>query len=154
MQYSQEYLLVDYEGALVSQFYVPFILISFALSEQFSKHSSSNIRKRDYHEAHDPELYANLNQRYSRLCQGDHKPLMTQKDGPNTYKYWNFTTKQQQLYKCPDHYPNLYFITGRHKLNYCVPCCAVSKAPAEVSKQCTETHVYTRRHIDKKQYVL
>lgn len=154
MQYSQEYLLIEYEGAFTRHFFKPFLYITFVLAEQLSRHSSSNMRQREYHESHDPELYNHLSQRYSRMCQGERKPLMTQKDGANTYKYWNFTTNQPQIYKCPDKYPNLYFITGKHKLNYCVPCCAQSKAPSEVNKQCLESHTYTRRQSDKKAYTV
>lgn len=73
---------------------------------------------------------------YSRLCQTQYQPLaftedearrLDAKSRQRLTKLRNFTTGESSFYSCPDPaLGNLAFITGKHPLGYCLPCCAKS----------------------------
>ena len=74
---------------------------------------------------------------YSRLCQKNNQPVMyneNEKIPAGAIKFWNFTQKRPVYYACPNKkYPYLGFLTGKHPLGYCLPCCKI------VSGESTET---------------
>lgn len=92
------------------------------------------------------------------MCQSEHKPqFVTKMPNPNPgnyYTYWNFTTNQEQIYKCPESMPHMYFITGKHKYNYCVPCCSQTPQRQDIVDTCLQSHKYTKTGSKKNRYIL
>lgn len=108
----------------------------------------------------DPNLY-NLNQYdadapiYTKVCQKKHQPKIISADEARkmsksrVIRYWNFTEDRPELYSCPNAFPHMRFITGKHPRNFCLPCCkkmSVEKSSNEQRKQinseCFRHHVY------------
>jgi hypothetical protein len=98
---------------------------------------------------------------YSKICQKPYQPVMLNKQGydglpsdkkKNAVKYWNFTTKKDAYYSCPNaKYPYLKFIVNRHPKNLCIPCCKktqVSNNTKDAKKiiydACIKTHKYEK----------
>ncbi len=67
---------------------------------------------------------------YRRICQKPFQPVITTKDDKKSIEYYNFTFNKPEYYKCPNaHSPELGFISGKHELGYCLPCCRKMKQP-------------------------
>jgi hypothetical protein len=86
---------------------------------------------------------------YSQICQKPNQPILV--DGPTkkSVTFWNFTRREPAYYECPSaKFPVLYFKTGVHPANFCVPCCKKtdlnpgSKHEA-IFERCIKDHVYT-----------
>ncbi|MEM3062325.1 MAG: hypothetical protein QW303_02080, partial [Nitrososphaerota archaeon] len=105
---------------------------------------------------------------YSRICQKTHQPVPYTQDEyekldketkNKAVKYWNFTTNRPLYYICPDQrYPYLQFITEKHPLNYCLPCCM--KVKKEKTKKdfiyniCMESHSYEGQIDSTSRYIM
>lgn len=73
---------------------------------------------------------------YSKICQKPFQPIISNASDSNATKYWNFTTKSDIYYKCPNKkYPYLRFISGKHPLGYCIPCCKKTPPPPKKSTE-------------------
>lgn len=87
---------------------------------------------------------------YSQICQKPNQPIIVEKPGPKSVKYWNFTKKEVAYYECPsEKYHALYFKTGVHPANYCIPCCkkisVVSGSKHDnIFATCMKDHSYTK----------
>lgn len=69
------------------------------------------------------KIYGNKTM-YSQICQKPNQPVIVEKPGPKSVKYWNFTKKEVAYYECPsEKYHALYFKTGVHPKDFCIPCC-------------------------------
>jgi hypothetical protein len=93
---------------------------------------------------------------YSQVCQKQHQPNIHDAAGDGRTKYWNFTNNEPMWYSCPDpQYPHLYFKTGVHPLDYCMPCCKKKAIDLENTEdkqtrqysQCIETHEYKKSKV-------
>lgn len=119
----------------------------------------------------DPQLY-NLKKIhgtetvYSKLCQKPYQPTILTKEQydaldtrarENTVKYWNFTTQSPAYYRCPNpKFPHVRFITGKHPLGYCIPCCKIKAPPTDVKdrqrivyESCVNTGKYFKKSIEQ-----
>ena len=101
---------------------------------------------------------------YSQVCQKQHQPLIHDSASAGRTKYWNFTTKEPMWYSCPDErYPYLYFKTGVHPRDYCMPCCKKKEInlgnsddkQTKLYNQCMETHAYKKsgKNLSRSRYV-
>jgi hypothetical protein len=127
-----------------------------------------NVKKIKKLKEVDPELY-NLKKygykrAYSVICQNPKQPVVFSDDEiaqmtsnkkglPELYKYWNFTTGKEAFYSCPNpKYPYLFFITGVHPKNYCLPCCkktadvmdGKNSKSAAISAICAKKHFFDK----------
>lgn len=113
----------------------------------------------------DPELY-NLKKygykrAYSVICQNPKQPVvytddeiahMSKAEIAGLYQYWNFTTGKEAFYSCPSKkYPHLFFITGVHPKNYCLPCCKksagfkdINNKTAAIASICAKKHYFDK----------
>lgn len=109
----------------------------------------------DYHKSYDTQ------KAYSVACQQKFQPLLLNEpqyqqldraSRASVVEYWNFTTSGPAYYKCPNpKYPYLKFITGKHPLGYCLPCCKKTPPPDNPSDKqrivydtCLGKHSYTK----------
>ena len=99
---------------------------------------------------------------YSQICQKPNQPRLVSAPTKKSVKYWNFTTQEPAHYECPtSKYPVLYFKTGVHPVDYCIPCCKKA-ALTEGSKhehiysKCIKDHVYTSdsKNVIKSSYIV
>lgn len=98
---------------------------------------------------------------YSKICQKPYQPLLLTKQGydelpndrkKNAVKYWNFTTKKDAYYVCPNpKFPYIKFIIKRHPKDYCIPCCKKTQISSNIKDPkriiydiCIKTQVYTK----------
>jgi hypothetical protein len=96
---------------------------------------------------------------YSRVCQKPYQPrILTDSeyedlpaaDKKRALRFWNFTKKVPVWYFCPQkRFPYVRFITNKHPLGNCVPCCKInpvsdnSTDPKRVIHDiCMKNHVY------------
>lgn len=78
---------------------------------------------------------------YSKICQKPYQPVILNKleynklekeKKKNAIKFWNFTTEKEVYYSCPNKkYPYIKFITKKHPLDYCIPCCKKMDIPKQ-----------------------
>ncbi len=143
-----------YEGeySQVSHIFPWLVTESFALDRETPVLGVVGILK---HQQADPELFNNLKAAYSRLCQGRRKPMPVESEtGEYITKYWNFTKQAPQYYQCNKQHPYLYFITGAHKKNYCLPCCSHQKTQSinqsDVYNTCLTKHEYVKQKEQSK----
>lgn len=103
----------------------------------------------------DPKLF-NLkkmygsDQVYSKICQRPYQPeLLSQKQfdslgekaKKSITKYHNFTTNAPAYYRCPNpKYPYIRFITGKHPMGYCIPCCKITPPSANKEDRQRKRH--------------
>lgn len=121
----------------------------------------SNLKEQD------PKLYNfkkmyNSEIVYSKICQKPYQPLLLTKpqyeklpssSKSNVVEYWNFTTNTEAYYQCPNKkFPYIRFITGKHPLGYCIPCCKITKPPVrKTDKQriiydsCLKDHTFEKK---------
>lgn len=94
---------------------------------------------------------------YSQICQKPNQPIIVEKPGPKSVKYWNFTKKEVAYYECPsEKYHALYFKTGVHPANFCIPCCkkvsVVSGSKHDsIFATCMKDYVYSKSATDATQ---
>lgn len=105
---------------------------------------------------------------YSVACQQKFQPLLLtelqyqkldKKAKSDIVQYWNFTTSTPAYYRCPNpQFPYLKFITGKHPLGYCLPCCKKTPPPSNPTDRqrviydtCLRDHKYTRSHDTESQ---
>jgi hypothetical protein len=85
---------------------------------------------------------------YSQICQKPNQPIIVDKPGPKSVKYWNFTKKEVAYYECPsEKYHALYFKTGVHPAGFCIPCCkkisiASGSKHDKIFATCMKEHTY------------
>lgn len=87
---------------------------------------------------------------YSTICQSKHQPMVHSEAGEGRTQFWNYTTQQPVWYSCPNkEYSNLYFKTGVHPMDYCIPCCKKKAIVDEggdkaskIYKECIDKHTY------------
>jgi hypothetical protein len=122
-----------------------------------------DIKKLRKLQEHDPNLY-NLKKYgskvvYSILCQETKQPvifsadeleLLSKKEVSKLVKYHNFTYNEPAYYGCPDpRYQELGFITGKHPLGYCLPCCrkrqGTSTRYEEIFNTCLKSFTYVEQ---------
>lgn len=122
----------------------------------------------------DPVLYSTKLYKdfvYSRICQEPFQPDMyteneykilsadkKNKQVKNAVEYKNFTNGEKAYYACPDKYPYLQLITGKHPKNYCVPCCRSTPLIGEnkdTFNKCKSSGVYeTEKQSNTGRYVM
>lgn len=101
---------------------------------------------------------------YSQICQKPNQPIIVDKPGPKSVKYWNFTKKEVAYYECPsEKHHALYFKTGVHPANFCIPCCKkVSVVPGSkhdsIFSTCMKDRVYIKNdranHQSRSGYII
>jgi 5'-3' exonuclease len=74
---------------------------------------------------------------------------VSKKNASKYIKYYNFTTKSNVYYTCPNpRYPNFSFLIGIHTQDYCVPCCKKKgNQDPKVYSGCLKDHLYA--DVDK-----
>lgn len=131
---------------------------NFSTGEQKTDRPIKNVRSL---KSQDPILYGfkklyNSPIPYSKICQKPFQPIILPAgDKRPATKFWNFTTKSEAYYHCPNpKYPNMTFIVGKHPKGYCIPCCKkipisdVSSKSA-VYKVCMEKYEYKDERVKK-----
>jgi hypothetical protein len=99
---------------------------------------------------------------YSQICQKPNQPIAINKPSKNSVKYWNFTTNEPQYYECPNiKFPVIYFKTGVHPKNYCIPCCkkmelSDNSKHGNIFNTCINTHVFddNSKNVTKSTYIV
>lgn len=122
----------------------------------------SNLKEQDPHLYNFKRVYGSPIV-YSKICQKPYQPLlMTQaqfdnlkdkKTRENVVKYWNFTTKTPAYYRCPNpKFPYIRFITGKHPMGFCIPCCKITPPPSDpadkqrrIYDSCMKDHKYQKK---------
>jgi hypothetical protein len=112
--------------------FIKYMFILFSNLPHTKTKTTSHTDKVAYLKESDPLLFDlrrvyNHPLAYSQICQKPNQPRLVprgKKPPSNAVKYWNFTAKEAAYYVCPHaKYPNLYFKTGVHPNDYCLPCC-------------------------------
>jgi hypothetical protein len=94
---------------------------------------------------------------YSQICQKPNQPIIVDKPGPKSVKYWNFTKKEVAYYECPsEKYHALYFKTGVHPANFCIPCCKKVSVMSgskhdNIFATCMKDHTYEKKSKEETQ---
>ena len=115
----------------------------------------TNVKKIRRLKENDPIAFGERG--YSEACQQNKQPIgyniaeynALSESAKNTkVKYTNFTTNEHYYYGCPTREnPYLYFITGIHPDNICLPCCKSTKIQnpdkMRVYNACVRQHKYT-----------
>jgi len=98
---------------------------------------------------------------YSKICQKPYQPELLSKKKyddlskdkkDKAVKYWNFTTKEDVYYSCPNpKFPYIKFIVKKHPSDFCIPCCkktSISEIKNDPKKiiydMCMEKHEYKK----------
>jgi hypothetical protein len=99
---------------------------------------------------------------YSKLCQKPFQPVILTKDKyenlrendkKRVVEFWNYTQKKPTKYYCPSNkYPFISFITNKHPLKYCIPCCkknSIKNLPEDnlrkiIYSKCIADKIYER----------
>ncbi len=99
------------------------------------KSVATNIKKIRRLKENDPVAFGERG--YSEACQQNKQPIgysiaeynaLSESAKATKVKYTNFTTGEHYYYGCPTREnPYLYFITGVHPDNICLPCCKSTK---------------------------
>lgn len=93
------------------------------------------------------KIYGNKTM-YSQICQKPNQPIIVNKPGPKSVKFWNFTRKEPAYYECPSaKFSTLYFKTGVHPAGFCIPCCKkITVVPGskheKIFATCMQDHSY------------
>lgn len=151
----------EYE-TFMAYIYVMFMLYTKAkvVSVNAIKHKRALVENKEQ----DPEFYNVKNIYsstfiYSRVCQKPYQPRMLSdaeyeelgaSDKKRALRFWNFTKKVPVWYFCPQkRFPYVRFITNKHPLGNCVPCCKINPVSTSATDPkkiihdlCMKNHVY------------
>lgn len=159
------YIFVRYLVLLMSHFMRERGTGPSAVDDRKMTKPLSNLKEQDPHLYNLKKIY-NSDEVYSKLCQKPYQPLLLtqsqydqldRKAKNSTTKYWNFTTQTDAYYQCPNpKYPHVRFITGKHPMNYCIPCCKITAPPdnpddkqRKIYDQCLREHTYAKREVER-----
>ena len=115
----------------------------------------TNVKKIRRLKENDPIAFGERG--YSEACQQTKQPIgyniaeynaLSESAKATKVKYTNFTTNENYYYGCPSREnPYLYFITGVHPDNICLPCCKSTKIQnpdkLKLYNICLRQHKYT-----------
>lgn len=152
------------------QEYETFMSYIYVIFDMYAKTKpvSSNIMKHQRalveNKEQDPEFYNTKNIYrsefiYSRVCQKPYQPRilndteydeLPEGDKKRALRFWNFTKKIPVWYFCPQkRFPYVRFITNKHPLGNCVPCCKINPVSTSATDPkriihdiCMKNHVY------------
>lgn len=151
----------EYE-TFMAYIYVIFLIYSRTkpTSVNVMKHKRALVENKEQ----DPEFYNVKNIYsstfiYSRVCQKPYQPRMlsdteyedlSAADKKRALRFWNFTKKVPVWYFCPQkRFPYVRFITNKHPLGNCVPCCKINPVSTNeadpkkiIHDLCMKNHVY------------
>jgi hypothetical protein len=157
-----EYIITTFEAAL-----------SYSAAKQDQK-AFVPTRKINNLKIQDPKLYLPKDATgkvYSRICQLQKQPVIVkeqdikslpEKDRAGVVKYFNFTKKTPEFYRCPNSkYPHISTISGKHPEGYCYLCCSkndintigeTSKTnKKEIFEECMKTGVFKGTKIKNRE---
>nr|BCY04576.1 hypothetical protein [Abalone asfa-like virus] len=134
---------------------------SSAPTEKKIQRQQKNKSTLKYLHEQDPDLY-DLRKYdagttvYSVVCQNPRPPDMYKEEDLKTLdkskrnkviKFWNFTEKTSAYYLCNNKkFPYLSFLTGKHPLGYCLPCCQKTK-PVYNSKRSKKNETCLKKYM-------
>ena len=151
---------ISYSRAIL---YIVSLLYDFDDVKEVEKKQKSITNVKKKMEELDPELYkfqSDDGTKYARICQKKFRPTgvyTTEEynslpDKKNITKYYNYTRDEDIYYKCPDKYPILGFITGKHPDGYCIPRCKENETDGKknklISDICHKEHVFGKKIFD------
>lgn len=147
--------------------FIRYILLIIQMTKVENKSMVTSVERSISHMKElDPVLYDlkgmyNSKKKYSQICQKTNQPIITNTPSKKSIKYWNFTTNTDQYYECPNaKFPNIYFKTGIHPKNYCIPCCKKmeltdSSKHGHIFNSCMDNHEYVTKskNVIKSNYI-
>ena len=140
----------------VYEFYITNLISDTLASIDKNCKDTNNIKKIRRLKENDPIAFGERG--YSEACQQNKQPVgysmqeynqLSSANKVGKVKYINFTTDQPYYYGCPTkENPYLYFITGVHPDNLCLPCCKSTKTTNTDKLKKYNTCLKTHKYVD------